>query len=270
MPRVCDLDKRTGSFSSDNDSFDIEPSSEIQLYARMEAGAVTKFRVLTPQCAVTTKQAVIDLGLLASDESVSWLAQRIDSRAGSDVIEAIAVHDSPLARDVLINTAAADNNYEDREDAVFWMGQVRFADTVDVIKDIMFTDKDDELREHALFVYSESNADDILETLATVGKQDRSADVRSAAWFWLAQSATPESEQEILHAIKNDRDADVREDAVFALSELPEDRAVDALALVLENKKLSKDLREEALFWLAELESDVAIEYIDTILSGSR
>jgi HEAT repeat protein len=61
----------------------------------------------------------------------------------------------------------------------------------------------------------------------------------------------------------------VRQEAVFALSQLPGDRAVKALAEILEDSGLDMEIREQALFWLAQTESDEAFEYIDRILSDN-
>jgi len=80
-------------------------------------------------------------------------------------------------------------------------------------------------------------------------------------------NAATESEVEIRKAIDNERDADVREEAVFALSQLPEERAVKALASILEDKQLDMETREQALFWLAQADSDVALDYVDKLLS---
>jgi HEAT repeat protein len=131
----------------------------------------------------------------------------------------------------------------------------------------MFDDPSTEFREHAAFAYAQSKIDDRFETLIELGNKDSDADVRSQAWFWLAESGATESEAAIGFAIANDKSGDVREEAVFALSLLPEERAVKALAAVLEDRKLDKDVREQALFWLAQSESDEAFAYVDRLFS---
>ena len=67
--------------------------------------------------------------------------------------------------------------------------------------------------------------------------------------------------------MQQDKSADVREEAVFALSQLPDDRAVKALAAVLEDRSLDQELREEALFWLAQSDSEIAFTYVDKLFS---
>jgi hypothetical protein len=95
-------------------------------------------------------------------------------------------------------------------------------------------------------------------------------DLREAALFWLAQTGARESETTIMRAIASDPESDVREGAVFALSQLPQDRAVDALTAVLRDRSLDRELREEALFWLAQSESDRALAVVEQLLVGGN
>lgn len=263
----CNLDGRNGGFSVDSEN--PFPSDQIQIYARMESGSPDKIRVLSSQCPVTTDSAITDLGIANVDGSVDWLQQYISphTKISDEAITAIAMHAGDEASQTLVDVAEADDGQQNREDAIFWMAQVRIADSADDIKRIMFDDSNADIREHAAFSYSQSTAADRVATLIRQGKEDADPDVRSQAWFWLTQTEATESEVEIRRAIDNERDADVREEAVFALSQLPEDRAVKALASILEDKQLDMEIREQALFWLAQAESDVAFEYVDRILS---
>ena len=263
----CNLDGRHGGFSIDSEN--PFPSDEVQIYARMEGGSPTKIRVLSSQCPVTTDSEITDAGIANVNESIDWLQQQISphTNISDDAITAIAMHAGDKAHQTLINIAEAEGDQDNRENAIFWMAQVRIDETADNIKKIMFDDRNADIREHAAFSYSQSTATDRAAILVRQGKEDADPDVRSQAWFWLTQIEAAESEVEIRKAIDNDRDTDVREEAVFALSQLPEDRAVKALADILEDKQLDIKIREQALFWLAQAESDVAFEYVDRILS---
>ena len=267
--RQCDLDRRSSFFISTDD----EPlaGDDVQVYAHLTSGNVTRIRVFSSQCPVTADAEIKDLGIVDTDDSVAWLRPFIadGGKLSSDAIAAVAVHDGNNARDVLIEVAKSGQRQDDREEAIFWMGQVRVEETATVIKKFIFDDEDPDIREHAAFSYSQSNATDITEVLVRQGRNDNDPDVRSQAWFWLAQTEAVDSEAEIRHAILNDKDDDVREQAVFALSQLPEQRAVKALASILEDRRLDKESREQALFWLAQTDSDEAYEYIDRLLSDN-
>jgi hypothetical protein len=263
----CNLDGRRGSFSTADDS--PYPSDEVQVYAFMDAGVATKIRVLGSQCPVTSDSAIAELGSVAATDSVNWLQAYFAPQSGvsEDAIAAVAVHAGDPARRVLVETARSDASEENRETAVFWMGQARIGETAADLRAIMFEDRSADLREHAGFSHSQSNAADRNAMLIRQGKEDPDADVRSQAWFWLAQTGAPESEREILAAISKESDAEVREDAVFALSQLPEERAVSALTGILEDRSFDISTREQALFWLAQTESDVAYEYVERLLT---
>jgi HEAT repeat protein len=266
--KQCDLDGRNGVFGSGDDPSTSD--SAVQIYALMKGGGVTKIRALSSSCPVVSDSQITDLGLIDPDDSVDWLEQFIGGKEfGSDALAAVAVHDGAMARTMLTDAAKPDNKSELREEAIFWMAQVRVAETADDIKRYIFADESADIREHAAFAYSQSKASDVAATLIQQGQTDDNADVRSQAWFWLAQTEAAESEAAIHDALLNDVDEDVREEAVFALSQLPEGRAVNALAAILEDKSLDMDLREQALFWLAQTESDEAFEYIDRLLSDS-
>jgi len=265
----CDLDRRGGGFSStDDESF---ADDVVQIYAQMTSGNVTQIRVLSAQCPVTADTEIKDLGIVDTDDSVSWLQPFIadGGKLSSNAIAAVAVHHGTHARDVLIETAKFGRRQDDREEAIFWMAQVRVAETATVIKEFIFDDENAGIREHAAFSYSQSDASDITEVLVRQGRNDDDPEVRSQAWFWLAQTEAEESEVEIRHALLNDKDDDVREQAVFALSQLPEQRAVKALAAILEDRQLDREIREQALFWLTQTDSDEAFETIDRLLSDN-
>lgn len=265
----CNLDGRHGGFSTtDNNPF---PSDEVQIYALMNSGTATKIRALSSQCPVTTESAIANLGLVQVDESIAWLRQFVtpQSTASDDAITAMALHAGDGARQFLVDTAGSGDSEENRENAIFWMAQVRIGETAGDIQKIMFDDRSADIREHAAFSYSQSTAPDRAEMLIRQGKNDLDGDVRSQAWFWLAQIEAVESEREIRKAIVSERDADVREQAIFALSQLPEERAVKALADILEDRKLDREIREQALFWLAQADSDIAFEYVDRLLTGN-
>ena len=49
---------------------------------------------------------------------------------------------------------------------------------------------------------------------------------------------------------------------------MPDDRAVEALADILEDSSLDMEVREQAIFWFSQTESDEAFAYIDRILTS--
>lgn len=266
----CDLDGPTYNFGSLRDAR-IE-NGEVQVYAVIEAGRVSRIRTLSLQCPVTSRREIQNLGSIATTASLGWLQKQIaeDTEITSDALASVAVHRGEAATRYLIDLSAAGHPTTLREDAIFWMGQVRITESATAIERLMFNDNSAEIREHAGFVYAQSAANNRAELLIRQGRLDTDSDVRSQAWFWLAETGSADAEAAILTAMRDDTDEDVREKAVFALSQLPGDRAVDALITVLGDQTLAKAIRKQALFWLAQSESTRAQDYLGDLLANGR
>jgi HEAT repeats len=265
-PRSCNLDSKRISFSSNKDM--LTSSGEMQIFATIEDGEPASIRALSTQCAVHSERTIVDLGEVPTDHSLDWLEKQHGSSApaSDDALHAIAIHRSSAAARYLGELAAAAPSMEQRKDALFWIGQVRISDMAADLERFMFRDPSSKIREHAAFSWSQSGAANRSEVLIRQGRDDPDAKVRAQAWFWLAQTGAADSETAITRAIEHDRA--VSEDAVFALSQLPGERAVDALFKVLGNRDLPKKTREQALFWLAQSDSDRAYAYLDQLLAA--
>lgn len=265
IPKVCDLDSRHMNYGG----HDHESPSEMQIYALMENGQLRKVRALSVDCPVKSDGEIINLGSVTDDDSATWLADYIapHSKISTHVLAAIAVHQGETARRQLTNTARHDDNLDNRKDAVFWMGQVRAAETADDIRDIMLNDASAKMRKHAAFSMSQTDLPERNAVLIEQGNNDTSADVRSQAWFWLAQIGAPETEDAIFAALRIESKRQVHDQLIFALSQLPEERALDALVAVIEDRQFSQRDRKQALFWMAQNESEQAVEYLDSLLA---
>lgn len=124
--------------------------------------------------------------------------------------------------------------------------------------------------EDALAAIAVHRGDAPIEFLVNTANGAADSEIRKSAMFWLAQTGAAASEEAILQAIAGDPDREVREHAVFTLSLLPEDRAVDALIAVLEDRGLHREVREQALFWLAQSESDRALAVFERLLADGN
>ncbi len=265
--RACDLDSSNTGFSSGDDN--LPATEEVQIYIDIQAGEIRTLRTLSTNCPVSSRRDIQDLGLLEVAESLDWLRPRVTSeqQTSDDALAAIAVHRGKAAYQYLQHLAENGKSMELRKESLFWMGQTRIGESAGQLQQYMFRSPDADIREHAAFSYAQSTATDRSAVLVRQGRDDADAEVRSQAWFWLAQTGATNSEKEIQWAIENDRDNEVREEAVFALSQLPGERAVDALFAVLGNLELNSQVREQALFWLVQSDSDRAYAYVDQLLA---
>ena len=264
----CDLDGKQHNYGSAEHLFPSE--GEVQLYVLMKSGIATKVRTVSPQCPVSSRSVIKDLGFLEARDSARWFEQYITprSRVSTQALAAISVHDGKTSKAILTRVAFDDTNLDNRKDAIFWMGQVRGREMEKEILTLMFNDKNSHLREYAAFALSQSDALERDNALTKLGNADPEAKVRAKAWFWLAQTQTSISEAAIGKALTKEDSRFVRHQAIFALSQLPETRALDALVNVIENRSLAIEDRKRAMFWLADLGSDEALDYLDSILSA--
>lgn len=264
----CTLDAGDAGYGNCNDLH--AGTAAMRIYTRIESGRPVKLMALSFGCPVNAEAAVTDLGAVATSESFAWLRQALaDSRVSEYALAAIAVHRGEAPLRFLRDTAKAGSDDGIRENAIFWLGQVRISEASDDIERLMFADPDPAIRQHAAFSLAESTAANRADALIRQGRRDADAEVRSQAWFWLAQTGAPASEQAIMQAIDDDQDSGVREEAVFALSQLPGDRGVDALFSILRDRHMGRELREQALFWLVQSESDRAFAFVERLLADA-
>ena len=167
----CDLDRHSGGFSTASDV--MAASTDIQIFAHLEDSDVTEIRALSASCPVKSDSPVFDLGAVEAKDSVRWLGDHITAgnKLASDAITAVAVHKGDAAAKLLLKTAGSGSDQDNRQDAIFWMAQVRVAEMSDEIKGFIFDDRDSAIREHAAFAYSQSEADDIPQVLIRQGQE---------------------------------------------------------------------------------------------------
>lgn len=266
----CDLDGPTYNFGTIDD--ERINNGKVQIYAIIENGVASRIRTLSLQCPVTSRQAIHNLGEVATPESLVWLQQQVqpDTDVVADALASIAVHRGEAATRYLVEKAATGESTQLRKDAIFWMGMVRIAESAAAIEQLMFTDGSADIRKHAGFVIAQSAAANRADLLIRQGRKDTDAEVRSQAWFWLAETGSAAAEAAIHAAMRDDPDDDVREAAVFALAQLPGERAVDALFNVLGDRKLPQPIRKQALFWLAQSDSTRAHDYLGNLLANGH
>jgi len=235
IAKPCELDNnRNHGISIHNDA---NTTDTLQLYVRMSDGKADRIRTLSPHCPVRSPTDITDFGAVNNDESLKWLKDYIGAGPGigDDAMASIAAHESRVATEILTRTAESNPQNKLRKDAIFWMGQLRIAETFDTVVRFMNTDE--------------------------------SADVRGHAAFSLSQSGAAGSREAIMKQMQNDSHRHVRDQAVFALSQLPDDEGVDSLLAIVRDRGQQQHLREKALFWLAESDSDRAYAEIERLLA---
>ena len=268
----CDLDGRNWNFGTSDDARGIAPSDALAVYVRVEHGSVATVRALSATCPVRSGSEIQWLDDVAPGESVALLEPIVAAgRKGDDTrgnaLAALAFHDDKGATAALARLAAPGRPRDQREQALFWLGQARGVAGAEMVERVATTDEDPELRAQAVFALSQSKAGDPYLRIKAISSSDRSEHVRSQALFWMAQMHDPRAEADITARVRGESSSEVREQAVFALSQLGKERADNALIGIIEGD-YPRDAKERALFWLGQSGSDKALEYFDRLLAA--
>jgi len=265
----CSLaDDHEGWSTSDRD----RPPAGRSLFVLAEArsGRVQRLRVFSPGCAIDgAGRRVVWLGEVAAGPSLDLLEPLLDTEDERDVDEralaAVASHADPRADRILERRALDPKlDHDDREQALFWAGNLRGETGYRLLDRVLASEPDGELREHALFALTQSSYPGAIDRLKRAAVDDRDSEVRSQGLFWLAQADQPGVGEWILARMAAEGDEEVREQAVFALSQL--DDGADWLLRVLRTNRDPEVVRQ-ALFWLGQSDDPRALAELEKILA---
>jgi HEAT repeat protein/PBS lyase HEAT-like repeat-containing protein len=264
----CNLDGRDANFNIIDDDRKAVFDDTLTVYLRVEHGQVSRVRALGASCPIETTSKVRWIDSVDPASSIAMLSSLVDRNASADPddqgLDALAYHAGAAATRALASHAARSHRREEREQALFWLGQTRGVEGADIVEHYATTDADPKLREQAIFALSQSKAPDAYAHILSIAHKDPAKHVRSQAYFWLAQMNDARAKDDIMAALKSESSVDVREEVVFALSQL-EDSADDALIAVLRGD-FPREVKKQALFWLGQSGSPEAMAYFDEAL----
>ena len=264
----CDLDKRSWSSDGDHDDPAVALDRMLAVYLRVEHGRVERVRALGASCPVQTAGTVRWIDPADPASSVTMLLSLLNRQAG-DVedhgLVALAYHADTSATRALAARAESSHPFKEREQALFWLGQMRGAEGAEVVEHYATTDADPKLRVKAIFALSQSKAPDAYAHILTMAHGDPDEHVRGEAMFWLAQMDDARAKDDIIATLTTESSDKVREQAVFALSQLHHGAADEALIAVLRGDH-PRAVKKQALFWLGQSGSPRAMGYFDEAL----
>jgi len=254
----CSLEKHRGFYGHR----DHQTTTEVQVFAKYQAGRLDRVQSYAIGCPVDVPAGTADLGELDARTSYGRLStHRLDEKDSGQAL-AIAMHPLPDAVTWLAR-ASADGKERQRQDALLWLGQLRAIEGRETLVRTLSSDPDDDMRRHAIFVVAESVLPDRLVLLLKRAADDPDSSVRRDAWFWYGQQNPPEAEARLTAALHTAGSDDLKDHLVFVLSQLPEDRGLDALVALIEDRKLDREIRNKALFWLGQSEHPRAMLTLD-------
>jgi len=236
----------------DDNTWSASCDQDFGLFLRFEgdASSVVEARMmLLRRAAARLDGAVVWAGDMSAGDSVRWLRSAVldsgssELRAAGDdtdrirrrLLNALAVHASPAAVDVLFASLDSQHPSRLRESAVFWAAQL--------------------------------GGNEGLQRLIGLAREDGDKKVRQQSVFWLAQVAGERATEHLTEIAENDPDTEVRTAAVFALSQSEDDAAVDALIEIVRTHD-NREVVKSALFWLGQSGDPRAVALIEELLFG--
>jgi len=155
---------------------------------------------------------------------------------------------------ILLNAVRSDPDREVREQAVFWLSQVRGEEAVTALDSILRDPKTDpEIQEKAIFALSQQNspgAGAILRAFAE--RRDVRSQLRENAIFWLGQRRSPENADFLRGLYAKLENEDLKKKVIFSLSQMGGDDNYRWLMDIALNQAESTELRKDALFWAGQ------------------
>lgn len=238
----------------------------------------------------TSRAADILLNVVRTDpepeirsEAVFWLGQTRDSRAVdllADILEketneevldkavfALSQHRSERASTMLRDIAQREGgSIKLREQAIFWIGQRRNPENVDLLINLYGRVTSRELKDKIIFSVSQSRSavsDKWMMDLAV--NTSEPMELRKQALFWAGQSRSSSS---IAIGQLYDRVADqeMKEQAIFVLAQKKDSEAIDKLIDIARSDR-DREMRSKAIFWLGQSRDPRAIKLLEEIIS---
>lgn len=120
---ACDLDSNAGGTIVSDDG--PEAPGTLRIYAKMQSGRPVRLRVYDPDCRVTARSPVTDLGVVDADSSITWLSRFIEPRnaLSSELIAAVEAHTNERSVAVLTGIVTSGHDIDNRKEALFWLAQ---------------------------------------------------------------------------------------------------------------------------------------------------
>jgi HEAT repeat protein len=157
---------------------------------------------------------------------------------------------SESSADILLATARTDPDEDIREQAVFWLSQVRDPRVNGMLDSILVNSNDEGLREKAIFALSQQHGTDMLRDFAQ--RPSEPADLKEKALFWIGQSHDPADRDWLRAEFGREKDEDIKEKILFDVSQHHDADVGTWLLGVATDSSQSDEVRKKALFWGAQ------------------
>ena len=216
-------------------------------------------------------EAVFWLGQTRDDRAVDLLADILQKETNEEVLDkavfALSQHRSERASTMLRDIAQRDGgSLKLREQAIFWIGQRRNPENVDLLINLYGRVNSRELKDKIIFSLSQTRSaasEKWMMDLAVNASEPM--ELRKQALFWAGQSRNASSTA-IGQLYDRVTDQEMKEQAIFVLSQKKDTAAIDKLIDIAKNDR-DRDMRSKAIFWLGQSRDPRAMRLLEEIIS---
>jgi HEAT repeat protein len=217
--------------------------------------------------------ALMALQQMGDEKSLPVVIRLYDKTKSQAVRERIlflfSQSESPEAERKLAAIAKSDGNKDNREKAVFWLGQRAVSrESLEVLKSIALTDTNEDVRDKAIYSLTQIPDGKGMPAVMEIARKHRDPEMREKAVFWIGEMKdSPEALDVLKEILKQDQDQDVRDKTLYAVTKLSGNAGVPVLIETAKNDP-NPELRRKAIFWLGQTKDERAKEALLEIIEG--
>jgi HEAT repeat protein len=217
------------------------------------------------------------------EQAVFWLSNVRDPRVVDLLAEMAANNNDPAiqekaifslsntrserASQILRDIAQRDGaSKRVREQAIFWLGNRRDAESIEFLKGLYSRLTDRDLKEKVLFSVSNQRGAGAGTWLIGIATNDREPmELRKQALFWAGNNRVA-SVTDIATLYDRVGDKEMKEQIIFVLSQNKAEPAVDKL-MDIARRDTDRELRSKAIFWLGQSRDPRVLKFLEELIN---
>ena len=230
-----------------------------------------KVNMSTLDCLVDLKgRPLVWLGTVKDEESISFLdklyesSQRVECKRS--LMAAVSMHETKsLVIPCLKKYVTEEDNVDLRCQVVFWLAQQDHRDAFEILKKVVRNDASSKIRKDTVFwIGQKAKTDDFIEVVETVALKDPVREVRKKAVFALSQMPDERGVEALIRIARTERDLATRKEAIFWLSQKATKKAMASLEEIVFDADHT-ELQERAVFAISQQPKDQSIPALSKI-----
>jgi HEAT repeat protein len=229
-----------------------------------------KVNMSTLDCLVDLEgRPLLWLDSVEDSQSVPFLdklyqsSRRENCRRG--LMAAVSMHETKNLVIPCLQKYVKDDNMELRCQAVFWLAQQDHRDAFDILKNVVRSDASSKVRKDSVFwIGQKAKTDDMIEVIETVALKDAEQEVRKQAVFALSQVPDERGVDALIYIARSQRDQAVQKEAIFWLGQKASQKAMESLTDIVFDKETT-EIHEQAVFAISQWPEDQSIPALSKI-----